>query len=417
MDCNRKWWTQVLEHLLTLIFGSLIGSRHSHGGIMQFVTVLVILIVLFFVEASPASEPLSPTALRGLPIHLGQQFTSKGEGIVFPELRVQSYERDSVPSIAIVALFRSSTFACPTFNSFGDFSSGRPYKVVMTDEDWNHVVTLIDSSDASKSILPQDNWINIPQNSVIGKCYWFNQALDARVRESKVATPLPLIPEKRYLLHLVVSRRALTISPLLGNRFERERRQTEWKDMSLDEFICRSEPVAIRISSSGKCQLDQSDGLPHSFANVQTECIINHDCFLELRTFVVNHRNPPKRALNPFMRRVNGTDPLSIDIRDSKNTAPESENPSGNLEPRRRLTVADSLDIPTDGVVGTIRQFYDPFPPGRYSVSVTCSGSIWQNDFPSNDSASIQAMDTQTAVQFVVPPQGSTVDDNQHLRE
>ncbi len=410
MDRNR-WWTQVLGILLALILDSLIDSRHSLGGIMQRVTALVILFILFFVEASPASEPLSPTALRGLPTYLGRQFTSKREEFVFPELRVQSFESDSVPSIAILAMFRSSTFAYPTFNAFGDFSSGRPYKVIMTDADWNHALTLVDSSDASMSIPPQENWVILPQSSIIGKCYWFNQTLEARVRESQDATPLPLTPEKRYLLHLIVSRRAFTASPLLGNRFERERRQAEWKDLSLDEFICRSEPVAIRISSSGKCQLDQSEGLPHSFAFVQAECTLDLDRFLEFRAFVTNERDISKRAVNPFMRRVNGTDPLSIDIRDSKSRVADFVIPSYNLEPRRRLTVADILDVPTDGIVGTIRQFHDPCPPGRYSVSVTCSGSIWQNNFPFNDSAHSQGKTTQSAVQNLECPQGSVVEE------
>ncbi len=366
---------------------------------MPYITAIAILFVSFFAKVSLASEPLSPVAIRGLPTCLGSPFMPKGEALMFPELRVQSFESDSVPSIAILAMFRSSTFAHPTFNSFGDFSSGRPYKIVMTDEDWNHVSTLVDNSDAYRSIPHPDNWINLPRSSIIGKCYWFNQALEARVRETKDTTPLTLTPEKMYLLHLVVSRRAFTVSPLLGNRFERERRQTEWKDLSLDEFVCRSEPVAIRISESGKCQIVQQDLLPHAFSFLQAECRLDADCLLELRSFAVNDRDRHKRALNPFLRRVNGLDPLSIDIQDSDGAVPDFVTPFASIEPRLLLSYADAIDVPTDGIVGTVRQFYDPCPKGHYSISVTCSGNIWLSDFPVNDPASGQWRATKSPKQ------------------
>lgn len=189
-----------------------------------------------------SAEPLTPELLKALP--------EKSEHGLVPVLDVE-WSPPLNDQFSLLVKFHTARWHTYLYNVFGDYGYGCPYRIVLTDLDWEPVYQVLNVRPANHTIPPPNLWINADRNRILGRRFWRNSDWTCPATEEYPPKPVTLL-EGEYLLHLVATARLESEPPFQDSPRGIARDQKIWRTRKLDRFICRSKPISIQIGEDGR---------------------------------------------------------------------------------------------------------------------------------------------------------------------
>lgn len=316
---------------------------------------------MYFASACPfqarCEELLTRGQLKSLP-------EESNNGLI-PRLDVE-WSTLPVDHICLLVTFHTHRWGM-LYNPFGDTTIGSPYRIILTDSDWDPVYEVVTNLPANHSIPDPKAWIDVYDSRIIGRRICRHRDWTPTDENELPRVPLTTLPEGDYLLHLMVTERLETVPPFNEDITERAKSQSRWRSNALDRCAYRSRPVPIQIGPDGQIRRAAIGSTPLNEASPVRVTTTMKEGRLEIDAILIFGKGC--RCLDPGLK-----GDLRVDVSITPPIIFRRAGKSFQFRPE------DYRDVPKDAILG-IREQYDlPINPGIYDILTTFPSSLWPDE-------------------------------------